>query len=113
MKIDDYSFGRIVISGKEYHADVIVFHDHVRSGWWRMEGHSLHREDLEQILAAKPHTLIVGCGAVGMLRVPGEIKDYLAGLGINLIASRTGAAVKDYNSRADDARVVGAFHLTC
>jgi len=113
MKIDDYSFGRIVIAGKEYHVDVIVFHDHVRSDWWRTEGHSLHREDLEEILAVKPHTLIIGCGAVGMLRVPEKIEELLAGLGINLVALRTGAAVENYNSRAADARVVGAFHLTC
>jgi hypothetical protein len=113
MKIDDYSFGRIVIAGKEYHGDVIVFHDHVRADWWRAEGHSLHREDLEEILAAKPHTLIIGCGAVGMLRIPAETKNLLDALNIHLIALRTSAACKEYNAHAEDAGVVGAFHLTC
>lgn len=113
MKIDDCSFGRIVIAGKEYHGDVIVFHDHVRPDWWRAEGHSLTREDLEEILASKPHTLIIGCGAVGMLRIPAETKEFIEGLNIHLIALRTAAACKEYNEHAVDAGVVGAFHLTC
>jgi len=113
MKIDDYSFGRIAIGGREYRSDVIVFQDHVRPDWWRKEGHSLHREDLGEILAVKPHTLIIGCGAVGMLRVPGEIKAFLESQRIRLIALRTGAAIEEYNAHADDPNAVGAFHLTC
>jgi hypothetical protein len=113
MKIDDCGFGRIVIGGKEYRNDVIVFHNRVRSDWWRVEGHSLHRDDLEEILAAAPSTLILGRGAVGMMRVPASIESLLQERGITLVSLRTGAAVKEYNSHADDPGVVGAFHLTC
>jgi hypothetical protein len=121
MKIDGYRFGKIVIAGREYTNDVIVFHNRVEPEWWRVQGHSLHREDLETILSARPHTLIVGCGAFGMMRVPKEIEEFLAGLNIRLIALRTSAAVREYNKHmrpnggpsGDDTGVVGAFHLTC
>jgi len=113
VKIDDYGFGRIVIGGREYRHDVIVFHDRVRSDWWRAEGHSLGREELDEILAASPSTLIVGRGAVGMMRVAADVEALLKERGISLIALRTGAAVKEYNKRSGDPGVVGAFHLTC
>ena len=113
MKIDDYGFGRIVIDGKEYRNDVIVFHDRVRSNWWRKNGHSLCREDLKEILASSPRTLIVGRGAVGVMRIPEETKKFLGEMKIQLIDLKTGAAVKEYNNYANDPRAVGAFHLTC
>ncbi|MDD5556717.1 MAG: MTH938/NDUFAF3 family protein [bacterium] len=113
MRIDDYSFGRIVIGGGEYRSDVIVFHDRVRPDWRRLEGHALHERDLEEILAARPSTLVVGRGAMGMMRVPSAVAALLEGRGVRLIARRTAAAVREYNDRAGDPSVVGAFHLTC
>ena len=45
MKIDSYSFGRIVINGKTYTSDVIIFPDKVDASWWRKEGHLLQLAD--------------------------------------------------------------------
>ncbi|MCX6354711.1 MAG: MTH938/NDUFAF3 family protein [Candidatus Aureabacteria bacterium] len=113
MKIGSYSFGRIVIEGMEYTGDVIVFHDRVKPHWWRKEGHSLHREDIEEIISLHPSTLIIGRGAMGVLRIPEEIRSLLKDLKIQLVDLRTAAACKEYNTHGDDPRVVGAFHLTC
>jgi hypothetical protein len=113
MKIDDYSFGRIVIDGQEYRNDVIVFHSRVRSNWWRKSGHSLQGEDLNEIFAAKPTTLIVGRGAMGVLHIPPETKTLLNERGIKLVELKTPAACEEYNKHSEDAGVVGAFHLTC
>jgi len=113
MKIESYSFGRIVIEDREYRSDVIVFHNRVKSGWWRLEGHSLHEKDLDEILADRPSVLIVGKGAVGMMRIPRETESLLEKHGIVLIALRTGAAVEEYNKHSGDPKVIGAFHLTC
>jgi hypothetical protein len=113
MKIDSYSFGRIVIGGREYTRDVIVFHDHVKPDWWRKEGHSLRREDIEEIISFAPSMLIVGRGAIGVLRIPDEVRSLLGDLKIRLVDLKTGAACEEYNTHGDDPRVVGAFHLTC
>lgn len=113
MKIDDYRFGRIVVGGTEYRADLVVFHDRVCPNWWRREGHRLHGGDLGEVLAAKPSTLIVGCGALGMLRIPEETRALLKGARIELVELSTAAACEEYNRHADEPLVVGAFHLTC
>lgn len=44
--IDSYDFGWIIIKGKKYTRDVIVFPERVRDGWWRKKGHGLCVEDL-------------------------------------------------------------------
>ena len=49
--IESYKFGAIVINGKKYTSDIIVFPEHVIDGWWRKEGHRLHVEDIEDNLA--------------------------------------------------------------
>jgi hypothetical protein len=111
--IDSYDFGQIVIDGQAYHADIIIYPDRVDAGWWRKEGHSLCVEDIKEITAAKPEVLIIGCGASGMLTVPGQTKDYLESLGIRLIALPTQAACQSYNELYRQKRVVAGMHLTC
>lgn len=113
MRVESYRFGRIVIGGTAYGSDVIVFHDRVTPRWRRKQGHGLCGEDLGEIIAARPSTLIVGRGAMGMMRVPAETRTLLEERGIDLVALRTGKAVDEYNRHADDPTVVGAFHLTC
>jgi len=44
--IEHYEFGHIVIRGKSYSSDVIIYPDHVDSDWWREEGHRLSPVDL-------------------------------------------------------------------
>ena len=46
--IDSYSFGEIVINGKRYTSDVIIFSDSVDDNWWRKSGHLLHKDDLKE-----------------------------------------------------------------
>jgi hypothetical protein len=40
-KIESYRFGEIVIDGRRYSNDVIIYPDRVDGKWWREEGHSL------------------------------------------------------------------------
>ena len=114
MRIEDYRFGRIVIDGKTYTSDVIIFPDHVQSHWWREEGHVLQPADLWDVIQAKPKVLVVGTGHSGLMRIPPETEEYLREQGIELRAERTAAACKLYNrlSQAGE-RVVAALHLTC
>lgn len=112
MRIDSYSFGRIVINGKTYTSDVIVFPGRVLSSWWRKEGHLLQMEDLAEVLKERPDVLIVGRGYSGVMEVPQGLIDELKRLGIEVIVEKTTGAVKifnDYKGR----RVVAALHLTC
>lgn len=113
MQIDHYSFGKIVIDGKTYTSDVIIYPDRVDPSWWRQEGHVLQKADLKGIVAAKPDILIVGIGNEGLMHVPEGTVSFLVSHGITVQIEKTGKAVELFNNQPSDKRVIGAFHLTC
>jgi hypothetical protein len=113
MKIDSYRFGEIVIGGGTFRSDVLILPGGVRSGWWRLEGHRLHLEDLEEALAAAPELLVVGRGYYGRMVVPGPVAEELGRRGIELVAEETPRAVATWNGLPDTRRAVAALHLTC
>ena len=114
--IDSYKFGAIVINGKRYTSDVIVFPDKVLDGWWRREGHRLFLEDLKDVLDAEPppELLIVGTGYSGLMKVLNEVEEALRRKGIELIAQPTKEACQSFNEMLKSERkVAAALHLTC
>ncbi len=113
MHIDDYKFGKMVIDGKTYISDVIVYPESVDASWWRKEGHYLQKEDLGDIIKAGPDIVIIGTGNWGAMEVPKETMDFLESKGIKTHAAKTAKAVELFNTQPEDRRVIGAFHLTC
>ena len=114
MKINSYSFGKIVIDGKEYTRDVKLTGKRVIPNWWRREGHHLYLEDLKDILEEKPEFLVVGTGYFGLMKVDREVEEYCSRESIQLIACRSSRAVDEYNRLVQEGRkVCAAFHLTC
>jgi hypothetical protein len=111
--IDSYEFGEIIIDGKSYTSDVIVYPDRIDDKWWRKEGHKLAQDDIKDIVAAKPDVLIVGTGYSGFLEVLSRTKQVLETNGIQLVVANTRKAVQKYNELSKKKRVVAAFHLTC
>lgn len=116
LVIEFYDFGVMVIKGKRYTSDLIVFPEKVLSGWWRREGHQLCVEDLKEIFSQTPlpEVLVVGTGYSGLVKVLPEVEEALKERRIKLIIQPTREAYKTFNEllRAGK-RVVGAFHLTC
>jgi len=103
--VESYSFGEITIDGAT---------DGVRENWWRRKGHSLHPEDVRQVLEeVKPDVLIVGCGASGALTVPGETREWIEARGTKVLDLPSREAVEKYNEMASRVNVVAALHLTC
>ncbi len=112
MRIQDYSFGRIIIDGQTYTKDVIILPERVYHPWWRKEGHRLSMEDLVEALSAEPEMLIIGRGYAGVMRVPDEVVMALQERGIEVVVQKTRDAVKTFND-IEDKRTVAALHLTC
>jgi len=114
MKIDSYSFGKIVINGQAYSSDVIIYDDRVDSSWWRKEGHSLCPEDIADVLNARPDILIIGTGYAGVMSVPKKTLAHIESRGIEVKVARTSKAVELYNSlQGKKNTVIAAFHITC
>lgn len=114
MHIDSYSFGSITVDGKVYEADLIIFPDRIKTNWWRRKGHSLAREDLDEVIVYKPEVLVVGRGASGCMDIPASTRRLLEEERIELIDRNTDEACQLFNEQIKKAkRAAGAFHLTC
>ncbi len=113
MKIDSYAFGSLIVDGKRYTSDVIIYPDRVDPSWWRKEGHRLQIADLADVLKAKPQLLVVGTGYSGMMVVPEETKDHIKSLGIDISITTTGKAVDVFNTMQRKKSIIAVLHLTC
>jgi len=111
--IDSYHSGQIVINGKKYSSDVIIFPDRVQGGWWRIKAHELCLQDIADAIAENPEVLIVGTGVSGLVTVLPEVKQEIAAQDIQLIVEPTGEACKTYNRLSHSQKVVAALHLAC
>jgi len=112
--IENYSFGQMLIDGKKYNSDLIIFKDYINSNWWRREGHSLHIDDINEIINKKPEVLIIGTGYYGLMKVTEELIKYINSSGIEkVIVKKTKDACDEYNKLYKKKKVIAAFHLTC
>ena len=113
MKINSYRFGEVVINGKSYTSDLIIFPQRVKSNWWRKEGHRIFVEDIEEAIREKPDVLIVGTGESGLVKIAPEVREHLEKEGITLIAQATKEACETYNQLCQSCKAIAALHLTC
>ena len=112
--IDSYDFGKIVIDGKEYREDVIIWPDHVDCPWWREEGHNLALKDISEVIKAKPEVLIVGTGYSGLVKVSEKVKENIEAQGIKVVTEHSKKACELYNKLTfAKKKVMACLHLTC
>ena len=111
--IDSYQFGQVVVNGKRYTSDVIIFPDRVRDNWRRKTGHQLCVEDIAEVTNEKPEVLVVGTGASGLMKVLPEVERGVETQGIRLIVEATDRAYHTYNHLCHSQRVIAALHITC
>jgi hypothetical protein len=111
-RIEEYSFGRVVVDGEEHRSDVIVLPNRVVRGWWRREGHSLVLEDLDEVLDELPERLVVGTGASGQMRPDPGALDELRTRNVVVEVLQTDEAVRRYGE-LDQSTTAAALHLTC
>lgn len=113
MRIDRYEFGLIVIDGRSYRQDLLIWPGHIKTDWWRQEAHLLQLEDVTEALAAKPEILVVGTGDYGRMRVDHGLVAHLQKKGIDLVARPTREASQIINELAGKRPLAAALHLTC
>ena len=115
LRIDEYSFGKMTVGGKEFTSDLIIYQDgRIQGDWWRAQGHHLFPDDITTVLDAGPEKLVIGTGAMGLMSVSESVLDLCEKRGIEVEACRTAVAVKRFNEAAVAGTTVAAcFHLTC
>ncbi len=115
MMIDSCEFGGMVVAGRSFGSDLWILPDgSIQDGWWRKDGHRLHREDIASLVATRPEVLVVGTGIYGRMRIDNDIEPYLKSRRIEMQSAWTKEAASLYNQLSEQGRRVAAcFHLTC
>ena len=112
--IDAFNFGSLVIDGKKYSSDLIIYPDgRIVDGWWRKSGHRLFAEDIHDLIYSQPDTIIAGTGIYGYVKPDKKLEVLLQQKGVVFIAVKNESAVQAYNHKVLSERVGACFHLTC
>ena len=111
--IDSYRFGQIVVNGRKYTSDVIIFPDRVKDDWWKKTGHELCLDDIAEVMAENPEVLVVGTGTSGLMKVLPEVNQAVETQGIKLVVETTDKACHTYNQFSRSQRTIAAFHIGC
>lgn len=112
--INTCSFGLIIINGKKYTSDLVIFPDgHIVGSWRRKRGHLLFSDDISELIESEPDVIIAGTGVSGMVRPQAELEELLHLKGIEFIPAPNEEAMKIYNEMSTKQQVGACFHLTC
>ena len=113
-KIDSCSFGTLVINGKLYTDDLIIFPDgDILKPWWRRRGHQLSMDDLRNLIDSAPEVIVAGTGMSGGVKPDKNLKSELSKLAIEFISAPNNEAIRIFNEMALERRIGAGFHLTC
>ncbi len=114
VTIERYRFGQIVINGRSYASDVIIYPDgRVEDQWRRRRGHELVAADIDSLVASAPEVIVVGTGASGRLVPDPRLAGDLDALGIRMEAVPSESAMTLFNDLKARYRLGACFHLTC
>ncbi len=105
--IEHFSWAKFIINGKEHSAagnqikgvgkDIRLIGEKV-SEWKERKGHSLSPEMITGIYKHDIHTLVIGVGVEGLLKVPKETRQAIEENGVKtLVIEKTPEACRIYN----------------
>ncbi len=112
--IESFSFGFIVINGKKYTSDLVIYPDgHVEDLWRRKSGHRLSTDDIDKLIKSEPKVIVAGAGISGLMKPEKQLEKLLNQKGIKFISQPNQEAIKAYNNLLSKNKVGACFHLTC
>jgi hypothetical protein len=117
-KVDSFNFGTIVVEGKKYSHDILLFPDGVvnerRSGFWKFGSHAIQRNEIERLITANPEVVIVGTGTSGRARLTSDAKSYAKEAKVELVVLPSAEAIESLNRLVEGGkRVAALIHITC
>ena len=114
MRIDAFAFGSIVIDGKKYTSDLIIYPDGcVITSWRRKGGHILSGDDINELVDSQPEVIIAGTGVSGLVKPEKELQKTLQKKSIEFLPAPNQKAMELFNELSSKKRVGACFHLTC
>jgi hypothetical protein len=117
-RIDELTFGSIVVAGKKYRRDILIFADGTvkkrKGGFLIFGSHDIKKRELEELSQGQPETIIVGTGTNGAAHVAPEAEGWAKGKNLSLLVQPSYDAVAKLNELAEQKKKVAALiHITC
>jgi len=117
-KVDKLSFGSIIIDGKKYSRDVLVFADGTvkkrRGGFLMFGSHNIKKEEVEELAQDTPEAIIIGTGTNGKAHIASEPQNWAKEKNLNLLVQPSHKAVARLNELSEQGKkVVALIHITC
>lgn len=117
-KIEKFSFGSIVIEGKKYRRDVLIFADGTvkrrRGGFLMFGSHKIKKKEIEELIQGQPETIIVGTGTDSAANIAPNVESWAEGNNLNLLVQPSYNAVAKLNELTGQNKQVAALiHITC
>ncbi|MBI4181923.1 MAG: hypothetical protein HY520_03075 [Candidatus Aenigmarchaeota archaeon] len=110
-RVDQVSYGEIVLDGKTYYSDMVV--------WW--DGKADYLEKLHllgfglllKLLKREPQAIVIGTGMQGSVKILPEFTQKAEEKGVKLFVDRTENATDIFNGLiARNKRAVAVLHVT-
>jgi hypothetical protein len=116
-KIDELTFGSIVIEGNKYRRDILIFADGTvkkRKGGFLMFGsHKIKKQEVEELSEGQPEIIIVGTGTNGAANISPDVESWAKGKNISLLVQPSYDAVAKLNELVKQKKVAALIHITC
>lgn len=124
MKIEDTSFGEIIVDGEKYDHDIVITPNQIerRKKWITKNkhgtSHKFTREEMEEYLenleVEDIEIAVIGTGQYGKLGLLKETEELLEEKEIEAIERKTPEAIEFFNDNEKPReRKLGIFHVTC
>jgi hypothetical protein len=117
-KIDGLTFGSIVVDGKKYRRDILLFADGTvkkRKGGFLMFGsHKIKKQEMEELSQGQPEIIIVGTGTDGAAHIAPEVESWAKEKNLSLLVQPSYDVVASINELVEQKkRVAALIHITC
>lgn len=117
-KKDELTFGSIVIEGKKYSRDILIFvEDTVRKlkGGFLMFGrHEIKIRGLEELSHGQPEVITVGTGTDGAAHIAAQAESWAKANSVSLLVQPSYDAIVRLSELAEqNKKVAGLIHITC
>jgi len=112
MKIDSSYFGHIMVSGKDFEHDIVLFWD--GEILERKSNHLFTINNFNDLIMKEPEVVVIGTGTGGGMKIDSEIHTKASIEGIELFVGKTPEAVEEFNKQMKNHKKVAAvIHVTC
>ena len=118
VKVDKLSFGSIIVDGRKFSRDVLIFSDGTvkkRKGGFLMFGsHNIKKGEIEELARGAPDAIIVGTGTNAKANLAPGVENWAKEKNLSLIVQPSYEAITKLNELTEQGKKVAALiHITC